>query len=273
MSGRGGMHGNRVCPHCLEYFNVEECRLKVIRGELYTICPYCDETIKKLKNFPPEERERLLRREHDFDHDLRNLFRKDKIEDINDVYLKTNDAKDYLHNIFEGGEAEDSLDSFLFQKDPFIKKLQKIKKAEGEKAEKEQRKVRVEASKEAEAERGKKPVEMKKTKSEKGETEKGISTRGILVETKEKGWIQEISPEEAPIRVEKYTPEEVKEREITEKEVKSSDKKSVTKSQSTGDRTRSEGLREEAKKIGQWGEKYAFRCIKDEMMKNILIPL
>ena len=127
------MHGNRVCSHCLGYFNVEECRLKVIRGELYTICPYCDETIKKLKNFPPEERERLLRREHDFDHDLRNLFRKDKIEDINDVYLRTNDAKDYLHNIFEGGEAEDSLDSFLFQKDPFIKKLQKIKKAGGEK--------------------------------------------------------------------------------------------------------------------------------------------
>jgi len=179
---------------------------------------------------------------------------------------------DFIMNIMSNPKnAKDimrakNIESLPESEKEILKKFSENKERE-EKAEKEQRKVKVEASKEAEAERGKKPVEMKKTKSEKEETEKGISTRGILVETKEKEGI-EISPEEAPIRVEKYTPEEVKEREITEKEVKSSDKKSVTKSQSTGDRTRSEGLSEEAKKIGRWGEKYAFRCIKDEMMKK-----
>ena len=86
-------------------------------------------------------------------------------------------------------------------------------------------------------------------------------------ETEEKEWAPEFSSEDVPINVEEYAPKEVKETEITEKEVKLSDKKSATRPH--GDRTRStEGLSEEAKKIGRWGEEYAFRCIKDEMRKK-----
>ena len=89
----------------------------------------------------------------------------------------------------------------------------------------------------------------------------------ILDETEEKEWVPEFSSEDVPINVEEYAPKEVKETEITEKEVKLSNKKSATRSH--GDRTRStEGLGEEAKKIGRWGEEYAFRCIKDEMRKK-----
>ena len=106
------------------------------------------------------------------------------------------------------------------------------------------------------------PVETSTQQSSESAEETVISTdEDILDETKEKEWTPEFTPEDISVNVEEYAP----------KEVKSSGQKSSNKFQTTyADRARateflSKKIKEE---IGRWGEQYAFRCIKDEMMKK-----
>ncbi|MCD6115126.1 DUF3883 domain-containing protein, partial [bacterium] len=91
----------------------------------------------------------------------------------------------------------------------------------------------------------------------------------ILDETEEKEWAPEFSPEDVPINVGEYIPEEgIK---VSEKGTKSIDKKPPIR-RPTLDKERTpptEVLSKKAKEdIGRWGEKYTSKCIKDEMTKK-----
>ena len=153
-------------------------------------------------------------------------------------------------------------------------KKEEVEVEEDEKKEEEggvEAKEKEEIENSEEAEEGEEPTGTSDARSgEEEEKETGISTGGFQVKKEGKEeWTAEFSPGEVPINVGKYDPEEEKETVKNDKE-KPSDKKSDKSQVPVGERTQSnEGLSKKAKEdIGRWGEEYAFRCIKDGMMKK-----
>ncbi|RLG34028.1 hypothetical protein DRN97_03565 [Methanosarcinales archaeon] len=85
----------QFCKKCGRSFKPED--FEIFEGEVWIICENCRERVIKYRNLSWETKEALLRRDRDFDHDIKILFDKDLIPfvDYEDVKYIVPKQKSY----------------------------------------------------------------------------------------------------------------------------------------------------------------------------------
>jgi hypothetical protein len=122
--------------HCPRGHLFKPKRFELEGDEIWIICSVCGAKAEKYKDLAEINKQTVINRDEDFDDDLRYLFGREEIlyEDFYDVLLelKRENIKEYLKNVREGGEPEDSLDWYLFSYDSTLKKYLKQRKIRNE---------------------------------------------------------------------------------------------------------------------------------------------